>query len=99
MLDMPELPKKQNERLNAFEQAYIVGNPDATTLLQKELTVNHTEQVLLKKRMQLMQEFMNELPSYDPQYSMIAVAIEADKVELDELQIRAGSLLQKIEEI
>jgi len=96
---MKELPNKQNKRLNSFEQAFILGNPDATSLLQKELTVNHSEQILLKKRMQLMQEFMNDLPSYDPQYSMIAVAIEADKIELDELQVRASLILQKIEEI
>ncbi|HEV7737055.1 MAG TPA: hypothetical protein VGO47_06760 [Chlamydiales bacterium] len=96
---MQELPNKQNKRLNSFEQAYVSGIPDASSLLQKELTVNHTEQILLKKRMQLMQEFMNDLPSYDPQYSMIAVAIEADKIELDELQVRARSILQKIEEI
>ena len=96
---MQELPNKQNKRLNSFEQAFIFENPDATSLLQKELQVNHTEQLLLKKRMQLMQEFMNDLPSYDPQYSMIAVAIEADKIELDELQVRASSILQKIEEI
>jgi hypothetical protein len=94
---MRELPKEQNQTLNSFEQAFVLGSTDAASLLQKELIVNHSEQILLKKRMQLMREFINDLPSIDPQYSMVAVAIEADQIELDELQRRADSLLQKMD--
>jgi hypothetical protein len=79
------------------EQTEAGGKETALSLLQKELIVNHSEQMMLKKRMQLMREFMNDLPSYDPQYSMIAIAIQADQVELDELELRANALLQKMD--
>jgi hypothetical protein len=91
---MQELPKKTN-----FEQAFVFGIQDAASLLRKELTVNHAEQVLLQKRVRLMREFINDLPSTDPQYSMIAGAIEMDRIELDELQLRSDSILQKMESI
>jgi len=72
---------------------------DPRTLLRKEMAINESEGVLIRKRMRLMREFINDLPSTDPQYSMIAVAIEADQVELDELQRRARAIAQKIEEL
>jgi hypothetical protein len=91
---MQEMPHKMN-----FEQAFVLGVQDGASLLRKELTVNHAEQVLLQKRVQLMREFINDLPSTDPQYSMIAGAIEMDRIELDELKVRSSSILQKMEGI
>jgi len=94
---MREPPRNHNKMHHSVEQTQTAKSKNALSLLQKELIVNHSEQLMLKKRMQLMQEFMNDLPSHDPQYSMIAVAIQADKIELDELQLRANALLQKME--
>lgn len=93
---MNELPIKQNKVI-PFEQTFVQDTHDANVLLRKELTVNLAEQNLLKQRMQLMREFLNDLPSKDPQYSMIALAIQADQVELDELELTQQSLLQKME--
>jgi hypothetical protein len=96
---MQELPNKKNQRFAAFEESFVHDVKDAKSLLQKELTVNHSEQILLQKRMQLMREFINDLPSSDPQYSMIATAIEMDQIELDELKCRSGAILQKMEQL
>ena len=94
---MREPPRNHTKVSHSVEQTEAGGKETALSLLQKELIVNHSEQMMLKKRMQLMREFMNDLPSYDPQYSMIAIAIQADQVELDELELRANALLQKMD--
>jgi len=96
---MQELPNKKNQRFAAFEKRFVYDVKDAKSLLQKELAVNHSEQTLLEKRMQLMREFMNDLPSSDPQYSMIASAIEMDRIELDELRCQSSAILQKMEQL
>jgi len=91
--------KQQTPPPQSFEQAFMLDIEDPRTLLRKEMAINESEGVLIRKRMRLMREFINDLPSTDPQYSMIAVAIEADQVELDELQRRARAIAQKIEEL
>ena len=92
---MQELPGKNNK---PYTQTFVQNTHDAKTLLQKELIVNHSEQTLLQKRIQLMRDFVGDLPSSDPQYNMILLAIQMDQVELHELKIRESSLLQKLEE-
>lgn len=93
---MEKQPRKQTN--HSFEPTFLFDDKasDARTFLQRELDVNHSEQTLLQKRVLLMKEFINDLPTTDSQYSMIATAIRADQVEIDELQRRASLLLQKI---
>jgi hypothetical protein len=81
-----------------FEQAYIYDTKDGKHLLQKELTLIQTEKVLLEQRVQLMKSFISDLPSHDPQYSMILSTIQMDQIELDELATRRLSLLQKLDQ-
>jgi|GEM_PF-5295897 len=54
-------------------------------LLKKELSVNHSEQLLIKERMQTVQTYLKSLPSSDPQYGLFHAQIRMDQIELDEL--------------
>jgi hypothetical protein len=98
---MRKNPRKQTN--NSYKPEFLYEASEtpkassAKALLQRELDVNYSEQILLQKRIQLMGEFINDLPTTDSQYSMVATAIRADRVEIDELQRRSALLLQKIE--
>jgi hypothetical protein len=94
---MQENPNKSDLTRKAFEHAYIYDIQNEKHLLQKELILIHTEQTLLDQRIQMMKSFVNDLPSYDPQYSMILTTIKMDQIELDELAARKLSLLHKME--
>jgi hypothetical protein len=94
---MPETPNKTNLTKKMFEQAYVQETKDQHHLLEKELILITTEQNLLEQRIKTMKSFANDLPTYDPQYSMILTTIKMDQIELDELAIRKTSLLQKLE--
>lgn len=61
-------------------------------LYQKELIVISAELMLLKNRIQLMKEFLNSIPSSDPDYSMLMQAIEMDQIELSELNIKMSTI-------
>ncbi len=78
------------------QRAFVQETHDSKALMQKELDVNQAERVLLEKRIRLMQSFINDLPSSDPQYSMLAAQVKMDKLELDELKIRENLLIQKL---
>jgi len=56
------------------------------SVLIQEIDVNLQEQLLLKKRICLMQECMNELPNYDPTYFSLDKQVLIDRLHLDELQ-------------
>lgn len=90
---MQNFPNKHNLPNKPFAQAYVQTTQDARGLLQKELIVNHSEQILLQKRIDTMREFICDLSASDPQYNMISLAIQMDQIELDELKTRELSLL------
>ena len=79
-------------------QEFVQEAHDNKALMQKELDVNHAEQVLLDKRIRMMKSFMNDLPSSDPQYSMLAAQIQMDGLEISELKVRETLLTQKLSE-
>lgn len=79
-----------------IRHAYVQDTSDSKTLLQKELDVNRAEQILLHKRLQMMKSFINDLPSTDPQYSMLLAQVQMDQIEMDELKIRETLLIQKL---
>lgn len=95
---MPDIPNKHNLPNKPFAQEFVQNTRDANALLQKELIVNQTEQNLLQQRIQMMREFVGDLPASDPQYNMILLAIQMDQIELNELKVRETSLLQTIEQ-
>ncbi len=78
------------------QQAFIQDTHNSKDLIQKELDVNQAEQILLKKRILLMKDFINDLPSSDPQYSMLVIQVQMDQVEIDELKNREHLLTQKL---
>ncbi|MBI3508401.1 MAG: hypothetical protein HY069_02025 [Chlamydiia bacterium] len=80
----------------ATQLSFVEQTKSSKELMQKELDVNQSEQILLKQRIQMMEEFVNDLPSTDPQYSILSVQIKMDQVELDELKIQEQSLHQKL---
>ncbi len=87
-------PNFSNE---TFQKAFVHDAKSANSLIQKELSVNQAEQNLLEQRIRMMKEFINDLPSSDPQYSMMLTSIQMDQIELDELKIRASTLISQIQ--
>lgn len=99
---MEQFPKKENAPNYSnpiVQQAFIQDAKDGKSLSQKELEVTLAEQNLLSKRILMMKDFLNEIPSSDPQYSMLVLQIKMDQVEFDELKIRETLLIQRIEEL
>src|SRR5687768_749014 len=81
----PETPDFGNP---AIQQAFVQRIQDSHDLIQAELSVNQSEQILLLKRIEMTKEFVNHLPASDPQYSLLLIQIKMDQVELDELKAR-----------
>jgi hypothetical protein len=69
-------------------QAWIAETQDKAELRAREREINLAEQALLRQRIQLMSDFLNDLPASDPQYSALAIQIQMDKIEYDELRNR-----------
>lgn len=92
----PETPNFENL---SSQRVFIEETRSNRDLMQKELNVNQEEQLLLEKRLQMMKEFINDLPSSDPQYSMLISQIQMDQIELNELKTRESIIIQKIAEI
>ena len=61
-------------------------------LLQEELDTNVQEQVIVNKRIQLLKEFMKNIPITDPQYSILNTQLEMDRIDLDELKNQQDSI-------
>jgi len=80
-------------------ESFVESTKTSKELLQKELNVNKAEQVLLGKRIILMQELAKDLPPSDPRQSEIILAIQMDQVELDELKMRESILSKKLQEL
>ncbi len=98
---MDPFPKKEitpNFSNPSIQQSFVQDTHDSKTLMQKELDVNQTEQILLQKRVQMMKEFINDLPASDPQYSMMIAQLQMDQIEMDELKTREAFLVQKLSE-
>lgn len=90
----PQTPDFSNPNI---QLAFIEQSNSSKELLQKELDVNQAEQNLLKKRISMMKEFINNLPASDPQYSMLVIQVQMDQIEWDELKVREDSIIQKLQ--
>lgn len=96
---MQPFPKKENApdfSNPAVQQTFVQDTQDVKNLMQKELDVNQAEQVLLKQRILLMKTFVNDIPSSDPQYSMLLLQVQMDQIEMDELKNRELILIEKL---
>jgi hypothetical protein len=96
---MQPFPKKENApdfSKPEIQQAFVQSAQDSKSLMQKELDVNREEQVLLKQRISLMKTFVNDIPSSDPQYSMLLLQVQMDQIEMDELKNREILLIQQL---
>ena len=74
------------------QKKFVKESQDSTDLLKKELDVNRAEQILLEKRVGIMKSLVNDLPSSDPQYSMLLAQAQMDQIELDELKRRGRAI-------
>lgn len=79
------------------QKAFIDEAHTSADLIRKEIEVNLAEQGLLKKRIEMMRSFVNDLPASDPQYSMLLSQIQADEVEIIELSLREKELASRLE--
>lgn len=98
---MQPFPKKESTpdfSNPAQQKSFIENTHSSKELMQKELSVNQAEQILLKQRVELMKSFINDLPSSDPQYSMMLAQVQMDQIELDELRTRETLLIQSLEQ-
>ena len=82
----------------AVQKSFVENTHTSKELMQKELSVNQAEQVLLRQRIELMSSFVNDIPSSDPQYSMLLTQVQMDQIELDELRTRETILSQSLNE-
>ena len=96
MQHFPEKERAPDFSKKAEQKIYVHDTHSYKDLILKELDVNRGEQTLLKQRIERMSSFVNDLPSSDPQYSMIRIQVEMDKVEMDELRIRETILLENL---
>ena len=79
------------------QNQFVKDTESSKDLIIKEITVNKYNQGLLEKRILIMKESINNIPSSDPQYSMMAAQIQMDNIELDELKIREKKLSEIID--
>ena len=99
---MTLFPKRDNDpdfSNPEIQRVFIQNTVSAKELLQKELSINQGEQILLNERIRLMSSSMNAVPSSDPHYSLFAVQIKMDQIELDELRVREAQLSNELGEI
>lgn len=78
------------------QKEFVKETLSSQELMQKELDVNQANQILLNKRILLMEENLNNIPSSNPQYSDMAIQIQMDNIELDELKLRQIKLEEEI---
>ncbi len=99
-MDSPLKKETTPDFINAkVQQAFVQDAQNSADLLHKEILVNLAEQNLLVERIRLMNEFVNDLPSSDPQYSMILTQVQMDQIELDELKRREDSIVEQIKNL
>lgn len=77
-------------------QAFILDTPNGAALLKKEIDVNRVEQQLLFQRISMMETRINEMPSYNPEYSTLLTQTQMDKIELDELKRREEIIVEQL---
>ncbi|MEN9654873.1 MAG: hypothetical protein RL235_985 [Chlamydiota bacterium] len=78
-------------------QSFVTDTINSLELYQKELIVNREEQNLLGQRIRVMRDFLNDLPSFDPQYPILLTQIEMDQIELSELAVREVMLIKLLD--
>ena len=79
-----------------IQQKYVHDTHNALELLHKELDINLIEQSLLSERIDMMKKFINDLPSFDSEYSTLAAQIQMDQIELDEVKQRENKITEEL---
>ncbi|NGX28747.1 MAG: hypothetical protein K940chlam1_00934 [Candidatus Anoxychlamydiales bacterium] len=82
--------------LNDFTINSLDEKSKKIDLLRQELDVNFQEQVLVKKRIALINETFKNMPSTDPEYAIFFTQREMDQIHLDELKSRENALKSKV---
>ena len=97
-MDKPLFKKYETPNFNnlADQQTFLDRLKNDNDLIQNELSVNKSQQLLLIKRIDMVKGLINDLPASDPQYSMLILQMQIDQVELDELKARGIVLTSKV---
>lgn len=83
---------KEDPRSDFPDESLAKKKDPPKELLLKELTLNEEEQSLLSKRIQSAHELLNDLPNSDPQYNMLKIQSQMDRIEIDELKRRVEEI-------
>jgi len=81
------------------QRDFVLEAHNAFDLIHKELDINHAEQEIIAQRIKMMQNFVNDLPSSDSEYSMLTTQIQMDRVELDEIKRRENDLTEQLNKL
>lgn len=84
---------------NKKQKEYDLKIDTSADLLRKELDINLAEQALLSQRQILMKSQMNAIPDFDPQYIVLLTQLDMDRIEWDELKIRASKIVETLEKL
>jgi len=96
---MEDLSKKKQTSEEKFQQAFLQDIHSGKSLIEKELIVISSEEILLKHRIGMLKEFIRNLPAGDPQYGLVVAAMEMDQIEIDSLEVRRLYLLRSLDTV
>lgn len=81
------------------EYEYVSDIGSAKELLQKEIDVNHEEQVVLKSKIDEIKNLLTSMTERDPQAPVYKTQLEMSEIELDELVNQERELVEKLRKL
>jgi hypothetical protein len=86
----------EDNSTNSFEMSSLSSKNNKLDILRKDLEVNTEEQVIINKKLMILQDTINETANTDPSYALIQTQINMNQIELDEIKIRAEDLKKQL---
>jgi hypothetical protein len=86
----------KDNNTNSFEMRSLNSKKNKLAILKNDLEVNAEEQVIINKKLMILQDTINETPNTDPSFALIQTQINMNKIELDEIKIRAEEIKNQL---